>query len=89
VSARASRDVIERRRKEVHHLALAFIAPLRAYNNNRLHQPPAPLRTCFRLPLHHRKRHSEGLGLARRIPLRFALCQTRPREGFLAALGIM
>jgi hypothetical protein len=42
VSARASRDVIERRRKVVHHLALAFIAPLRTYNYNRLHPPASP-----------------------------------------------
>jgi hypothetical protein len=43
VPARASRDVIKRRRKVVHYLALAFIAPLRAHDYNRLHQPVTPL----------------------------------------------
>src|ERR1019366_3646675 len=50
VPARASRDVIERRRKVVHDLALAFIAPLRTYNHNRLHQPVTPTLYCRKIP---------------------------------------
>ena len=42
VAARASRDVIERRGKVVHDLALAFIAPLRAHYHDRLHRQIAP-----------------------------------------------
>src|ERR1019366_6704044 len=65
VSARAPRDVIERTRKVVHNLALAFIAPLRTYDNNRLHRPVSPLRTCSGLLTHIPHCHSEDLLLAR------------------------
>ena len=44
--SRASRDVIERRGKVVHYLALAFITPLCSHHHDRLHGQiaPAPVR---------------------------------------------
>ena len=50
VTARASRNVIERRGKVVHYLALAFIAPLRTYHDDRLHQPVSPNSTLQKIP---------------------------------------
>src|SRR6202158_3537972 len=42
VPARATRDEIERGRKVVHNLALAFITPLRTYDYNRLRSEEHP-----------------------------------------------
>ncbi len=42
VGPRASRDIIERRCKVVHHLALPFISPLRTHHHDRLHRQIAP-----------------------------------------------
>ena len=43
VATRASRNVIERSRKIIHDFAFAFVAPLRAYDYDRLHQSFTPL----------------------------------------------
>src|SRR6266851_7471977 len=70
VASRASRDVIERRGKIVHDLALPFIAPLRTYDQDRLHRQIAPAR--IRIPNHETKRvktmlTTHAAGLATRL----------------------
>src|SRR5580704_6423253 len=47
VASRASRNVIERRGKIVHHLALAFITPLCAHYHDRLHRKLLLLEFAF------------------------------------------
>ena len=46
VAAGDARDVIERPGEVVHNLALAFVAPLRAYNHHRFHPDDLLDRTC-------------------------------------------